>query len=160
MSKKKNILDHIKPAKTTVPSSDFFAGLAAKITHEYPKEKPSERSIRRRLFYFAYAAAAILVIGFIVFQDFNVPVRIENSLESNLAQVSNAEIINYIDRHIENYSSEEIIEFASVVLEGEVDLIADENFLPNDIQFTDIEKYISEEEINLYEFYEDELLIF
>ena len=86
--------------------------------------------------------------------------RIENSLESNLAQVSNAEIINYIDRHIENYSSEEIIEFASVVLEGEVDLIADENFLPNDIQFTDIEKYISEEEINLYEFYEDELLIF
>jgi hypothetical protein len=83
-----------------------------------------------------------------------------------MANVSTPEIVEYVEQHLENYTTEEIIDLASVVLDEEINLISEENFLPENIQFTDIESYISEEELelfedyDLYEFDENELLIF
>ena len=83
-----------------------------------------------------------------------------------MANVSTPEIVEYVEQHLENYTTEEIIDLASVVLDEEINLISEENFLPENIQFTDIESYISEEELelfedyDLYDFDENELLIF
>ena len=83
-----------------------------------------------------------------------------------MANVSTPEIVEYVEQHLENYTTDEIIDLASVVLDEEINLISEENFLPENIQFTDIESYISEEELelfedyDLYDFDENELLIF
>ena len=58
---------------------------------------------------------------------------------SNLSQLSEIEIIEYVSCNLDDYYTDEIIELASVVLENEVDLISEENFLPPNIQITDIE---------------------
>lgn len=158
MSNKQDILDHIKPAKINVPDEDFFCGLATKVTNAYPKER--KKKGRTRFLYFKYAAAAILVIGFVLFQQFNTPTLQVKKAESYLAEVSTSQILEYIDTHIENYSDDEIIEIASIILTEDNEFMANDSFLPSDIEQADIEQYINEEYINLNEFEEDELLIF
>tara|TARA_B110000483_G_C18132271_1_gene518121 strand:+ start:710 stop:1192 length:483 start_codon:yes stop_codon:yes gene_type:complete len=160
MSNKKNILDHIKPAKIKVPDEDFFTSLATKVTDTYPKVKATKKKGHTRFLYFGYAAAAILVIGFILFQQFNTPTPQVKTAESYLAEVSTSQILEYIDTHIENYSDDEIIEIASIILTEDNEFMGDGSFLPSDIEQADIEQYINEEYINLNEFEEDELLIF
>jgi hypothetical protein len=120
----------------------------------------------RIILYYSSAIAAILIIGIVVFQQFSMPVKEISTKIPSMANVSTPEIVEYVEQHLENYTTEEIIDLASVVLDEEINLISEENFLPENIQFTDIESYISEEEIelfedyDLYEFDENELLIF
>jgi hypothetical protein len=166
MSTDKDILKHIKPVEPKIPSDDFFSSLAAKATKKEQKQNEDKSTINRIILYYSSAIAAILIIGMIVFQQFNMPEKDINTKTLGLANVSTSEIIEYVEQHLENYTTEEIIDLASIVLEEEIDLISDENFLPENIQFTDIESYISEEELelfedyDLYEFDENELLIF
>jgi uncharacterized membrane protein YvbJ len=166
MSTDKDILKHIKPVEPKIPSDDFFSSLAAKATKKEQKQNEDKSTINRIILYYSSAIAAILIIGMIVFQQFNMPEKDINTKTLSLANVSTSEIIEYVEQHLENYATEEIIDLAIIVLEEEIDLISDENFLPENIQFTDIESYISEEEIelfedyDLYEFDENELLIF
>jgi len=108
----------------------------------------------------------IFLFGLFIFKDPNIPETIVKKTTSNLSQLSEIEIIEYVSCNLDDYYTDEIIELASVVLENEVDLISEENFLPPNIQITDIEHYIDDEEIDfyeetdLYEFDENELLIF
>ena len=166
MSTDKDILKHIKPLKPEMPSDDFFSSLAAKAIRKKQKEHENKSGKSRMIIYYSSAIAAILIIGIVVFQQLSMPVKGSSTKIPSMANVSTPEIVEYVEQHLENYTTEEIIDLASVVLDEEINLISEENFLPENIQFTDIESYISEEELelfedyDLYEFDENELLIF
>jgi hypothetical protein len=166
MSTDKDILKHIKPLKPEMPSDDFFSSLATKAMRKEQKQNKNTSGKSRIILYYSSAIAAILIIGIVVFQQFSMPVKEISTKIPSMANVSTPEIVEYVEQHLENYTTEEIIDLASVVLDEEINLISEENFLPENIQFTDIESYISEEELelfedyDLYEFDENELLIF
>ena len=166
MSTDKDILKHIKPLEPEMPSEDFFSSLAAKAIRKEQKQHENTSGKSRIILYYSSAIAAILIIGIVVFQQFSMPVKEISTKIPSMANVSTPEIVEYVEQHLENYTTEEIIDLASVVLDEEINLISEENFLPENIQFTDIESYISEEELelfedyDLYEFDENELLIF
>ena len=166
MSKKKDILDHITAKEKHSPSEDFFHTLATEAIKRQKKGRIIQRSFRKSLIYYGSAVAAIFLFGLFIFKDPNIHETIVKKTTSNLSQLSEIEIIEYVSCNLDDYYTDEIIELASVVLENEVDLISEENFLPPNIQITDIEHYIDDEEIDfyeetdLYEFDENELLIF
>ena len=78
-----------------------------------------------------------------------------------LADINDAEIYNYVDEHIDDFTLEEIEE---VIIDEDFGLYDLENtseldFFFSNISDEEIDSYINEEFIDLNEF-EDELLIF
>tara|TARA_B100000767_G_scaffold275655_1_gene314064 strand:- start:12103 stop:12594 length:492 start_codon:yes stop_codon:yes gene_type:complete len=163
MDKKRNILDYIKPVETKMPKKDYFAGLALQIAKNEDQSIGTKSAAKIRFIPFAYAAAAVLMIGFVLFQQFNVPSPEAKSFESYLAELSPNEIIEYVESNIEDYSEDEIIDASAPITEEEMtsstftDVFG---YIPEEVEKETIEEYLDEDFINLNDFDENELLIF
>ena len=162
MKKRKDILDHLRPEKINTPDSDFFEAIGTLVIKEYPiaiRKSRSHLSILR----ISMAAAAILVVGFVLFQQFNMP-SIQTSVhESYLAALSPNDILEYIENNIEDYSEDELIEASAPITEEEMESSAFTEvfgYIPEDLEAETIEEYLVEDFINLNDFDENELLIF
>jgi hypothetical protein len=163
MDKKKNILDYIKPVESKIPDEDFFTDLASKVTKKKDLSIGTKQAANIRLIPFAYAAAALLVIGFVLFQQFNFPSPEAKSFESCLAALSPNEILEYVESNIEDYSEEELIDASAPITEEEMESSTFTEvfgYIPKDLEVETIEEYLDEDFINLNDFDENELLIF
>ena len=129
-------------------------------------EHPSlstKNSSKIRLLPFAYAAAAVLVIGVVLFQQFTVPSVEKNSYENYLAELSSSEILEYVESNIEDYSEDELIDASEPITEEEMESIKFTDifgYIPKEIETEAIEQYLDEDFINLNDFDENDLLIF
>ena len=163
MDKKKSILDYIKPVKTNLPKEDYFAELALKVAKTEHSSLSTKNATKIRFLPFAYAAAAVLVIGFVLFQQFMIPSVETNSYENYLAELSPSEIIEYVESNIEDYSEDELIDASAPITEEEMESITFTEvfgYIPEEIETEAIEQYLDEDFINLNDFDENELLIF
>ena len=163
MDKKKNILDYIKPVESKIPDEEFFADLASKVTKKEDLSIGTKQAANIRLIPFAYAAAALLVIGFVLFQQFNVSSIQTSSYESYLAALSPNEILEYVESNIEDYSEDELIDASAPITEEEMESSTFTEvfgYIPEDLEVETIEEYLDEDFINLNDFDENELLIF
>ena len=161
MDKKKNIWDYIKPVESKIPDEDFFADLASKVTKKKDLSIATKQAANIRLIPFAYAAAALLVIGFVLFQQFNVSSIQTNSYESYLAALSPNEILEYVESNIEDYSEDELTSAPITAEEMESSTFTELfGYIPKDLEAETIEEYLDEDFINLNDFDENELLIF
>ena len=163
MDKKKSILDYIKPVKTNLPKEDYFAELALKVAKTEHSSLSTKNATKIRFLPFAYAAAAVLVIGFVLFQQFMIPSVETNSYENYLAELSPSEIIEYVESNIEDYSEEELIDASAPITKEEMEsskFTEVFGYIPEDLEAETIEEYLDEDFINLNDFDENELLIF
>ena len=151
MKKKKDLLDHLQPEKIRPPSEAYFKTLAQKVSVE---ERHSAVKNRRfiKITGFALAAAAVLFMAFVLFNDFSKPTK-ELKVEQDLFyDVNDEEIYTYVNEHIDDFTIDEL----SIPLGDES---IEEDFYLTDISQDEIISYIEAENIDLDEF-EDELLIF
>ena len=161
MKNKKDILDHLKPVKIETPDQSFFDQLAKKVVTENPKAK-NERRLGAKLFRMSLAAAAVLLIGVVLFNDFENQQKPQQAQRVFLSEINDAEIYDYVDEHIEDFTLEEIEEVISdddLELYENLENTSELDFYFSDISDEEISTYINEEFIDLDEF-EDELLIF
>jgi hypothetical protein len=103
------------------------------------------------------------MIGFVLFQQFNVPSPEAKSFESYLAELSPNEIIEYVESNIEDYSEDEIIDASAPITEEEMtsSTLTDVfGYITEEVEKETIEEYLDEDFINLNDFDENELLIF
>ena len=163
MDKKNDILDYIKPVESKMPNEDFFADLASKITKKEDISIGTKQAANIRLIPFAYAAAASVVIGFVLFQQFNVSPAQTNSYDRYLAELSPNEILEYVQSNIEEYSEDELIDASAPITEEEMESSTFTEifgYIPEEVEKETIEEYLEEDFINLNDFDENELLIF
>ena len=160
MKIKKDILNHLKPVKTNTPDADFFEDIAAQIVKEYPiTTRPKKNHLR--ILRMAMAAAAVIVMAFVLIKSFSIEVQSVNMEKSLLSEIQDEEIYAYVDEHIDEFSIEEITETLTeedlnVLFENQTNEL---DFFFAEISDEEIIKYIDKENIDLDEF-EDELLIF
>lgn len=160
MKIKKDILNHLKPVKTNTPDADFFEDIAAQIVKEYPiTTRPKKNHLR--ILRMAMAAAAVIVMAFVLMKSFSIEVQSVNMEKSLLSEIQDEEIYAYVDEHIDEFSIEEITETLTeedlnVLFENQTNEL---DFFFAEISDEEIIKYIDKENIDLDEF-EDELLIF
>ena len=163
MDNKKNILDFIKPVKTNVPKEEFFARLALNIAKTEQIPTNTEKNTKVRFLTFVYAAAAVLVIGFVLFQQFMSPSVQPSGYEKYLAKLSPNEILEYVESNIDDYSEDELIDASLPITEEEMESASFTEvfgYIPEDVKKETIEQYLDEDFINLNDFDENELLIF
>ena len=163
MDKKKSILDYIKPVKTKLPKEDYFADLASKVAKTEHPSLSAKKTAKIRFLPVAYAAAAVLVIGFVLFQQFMAPSVKTKSYESYLAELSANEILEYVESNIEDYSEDELIDASRPITEEEMESSTFTEvfgYIPEELETETIEQYLDEDFINLNNFDENELLIF
>ena len=163
MDKKKSILDYIKPVKTKLPKEDYFAELASKVAKTEHPSLSTKKMAKIRFLPVAYAAAALLVIGFVLFQQFNVSSIQTSSYERYLVALSPNEILEYVESNIEDYSEDELIDASAPITEEEMESSTFTEvfgYIPKDLEVETIEEYLDEDFINLNDFDENELLIF
>ena len=161
MKSKKEILDHLKPVKIETPDQSFFDQLAQKVVTENPKAK-NERRLGAKLFKMSLAAAAVLLIGVVLFNDFENQQKPQQAQRVFLSEINDSEIYDYVDEHIEDFTWEEIEEVISdddLGLYENLENTSELDFYFSHISDEEISTYINEEFIDLDEF-EDELLIF
>ena len=160
MKSKKDILDYLQPIKIDAPDSEFFETLASQVVEEYPivtrKGKNNLRIIRM-----AMAAAAVLVLAFILMKSFSIETQSVNSEKPLLSQIQDEAIFAYVDEHIDEFSIEEITE---TLTEEDLNVLFENQSNELDFFFAEISdeeiiNYIDKENLDLEEF-EDELLIF
>ena len=160
MKIKKDILNHLKPVKTNTPDADFFEDIAAQVVKEYPiTTRPKKNHLR--ILRMAMAAAAVLVLAFILMKSFSIEVQSVNMEKPLLSEIQDEEIYAYVDEHIDEFSIEEITETLTeedlnVLFENQTNEL---DFFFAEISDEEIMNYINKENLDLDEF-EDELLIF
>lgn len=167
MSKKKEILDHIKPIKRKAPDRNYFESLSANIVKEYKKADRSQNP-RTKIILWSFSLAAACLTGVLIYTAIlkePAPAlknkQVETVHSELLSDINNEEISTYISENIDDFTLEEIEEVA-MSDEIKLDLLDNEStldFYMNDISKEEIEDYINQEFIDLDEF-EDELLIF
>lgn len=160
MHKKKDILDYIKPVKIETPDQAFFDQLAKKVIRENPKAK-NEKRLGAKLIKMSLAAAAVLLIGIVLFKDFEKQQKPQQAQRAFLSEINDEEIYAYVDAHIDDFSIDEIA--ASLSKDAlAIEYTNSDNeleFYFADITEQEIIEYINREDIDLDEL-EDELLIF
>jgi hypothetical protein len=163
MDEKRNILDYIKPVEIKMPKKDYFAGLALQIAKNEAPSISKKSAAKIRFIPFAYAAAAVLMIGFVLFQQFNFPSPEAKSFKSCLAALSPNEILEYVESNIEDFSEDELIDASEPITAEEMESSTFTEvfgYIPEDLEAETIEEYLDEDFINLNDFDENELLIF
>ena len=160
MKSKKDLLDHLKPVKANTPDSDFFETLASQVVQEYPIAKRQPQN-NLRILKMAMAAAAVLVLAFVLMKNFSIEVQNTNTEKPLLSEIQDEAIFAYIDEHIDEFSIEEITENLT---EEDLNFLFENqsnelDFFFAEINDEEIMNYINKENLDLDEF-EDELLIF
>ena len=163
MSKKKDLLDYIKPLNIKAPKDEFFAKLSMNIVQDGIRARSTRFQKRQRFIQFSYATAALFLIGFVLFQQFNyMPIQ-NKSVDTYLAALSPNDILEYVENNIEDYSEDELIDASAPITEEEMESITFTEvfgYIPEEIETEAIEQYLDEDFINLNDFDENELLIF
>jgi hypothetical protein len=160
MKSKKDLLDHLKPVKANTPDSVFFETLATQVVQEYPIAKTQWQN-NFRIFKMALAAAAVLVLAFVLMKSFSIEAQNTNTEKPLLSEIQDEAIFAYVDEHIDEFSLEEITENLT---EEDLNFLFENqsnelDFFFAEISDQEIMNYINKENLDLDEF-EDELLIF
>ncbi len=142
MKENEDIFEHLKKRKIETPSKDYFDALAASVLEKESKET-KVIPIGRKIFYWATAAAAILVIGFFLF---NIPQQTETNILAQLDDVSTEELIAYVDENIDDFDTDQLGETLS---DEEIDKLDEELSLEmSDISYVESSESISFEDID------------
>lgn len=163
MKENEDIFEHLKKRKIETPSKDYFDALAASVIEQESK-KTKVIPIGRKIFYWSTAAAAILVIGFFLFNN---PQQTETNILAQLDDVSTEELIAYVDENIDDFDTDQLGETLS---DEEIDKLDEELSLEmsdisyvessesiffDDIDEQDILDYLELEDIDLDELEND-----
>ena len=160
MKSKKDILDHLQPIKIDAPDSEFFETMASQVVKEHPIVKRKGKN-NLRIMRMAMAAAAVLVLAFVLMKSFSIEPQSVNSEKPLLSEIQDEAIFAYFDEHIDEFSIEEITE---TLTEEDLNVLFENQSNELDFFFAEISdeeiiNYIDKENLDLDEF-EDELLIF
>ena len=109
----------------------------------------------------ALAAAAVIVIAYVLMKSFSIEPQSVNSEKPLLSEIQDEAIFAYVDEHIDEFSIEEITE---TLTEEDLNVLFENQSNELDFFFAEISdeeiiNYIDKENLDLDEF-EDELLIF
>ena len=109
----------------------------------------------------AMAAAAVLVLAFVLMKSFSIEPQSTSPEKTLLSEIQDEAIFAYVDEHIDEFSIEEITENLT---EDDLDVLFENqsnelDFFFAEINDEEIMNYINKENLDLDEF-EDELLIF
>ncbi|AEA45280.1 hypothetical protein [Fluviicola taffensis] len=108
----KYIIDDLEVTPIQIPSDSYFEDLKQNILNQIDnpylekKNEPRIITIYRRWYVWGSAAAVLL---FALLFSWNTPNSVEQSNSVNLSSVSNEEIYEYLDKHIEDLDSEVIV---------------------------------------------------
>ena len=160
MKSKKELLDHLKPVKIDAPDSEFFETLASQIVKKHPMVK-RKGSNNLRIMRIGLAAAAVVVIAFVLMKSFSIESQSTSLEKTFLSEIQDEDIYTYVEEHIEEFSIEEITE---TLTEDDLDVLFENQSNELDFFFANISdkeiiNYIEKENLDLDEI-EDELLIF
>ena len=160
MKSKKDLLDHLKPVKMDAPDSEFFEALASQVVQEHLIVKRKWKN-NLRIMRMALAAAAVIVIAFVLMKSFSIEPQSIKSEKPLLSEIQDEAIFAYVDEHIDEFSIEEITE---TLTEEDLNVLFENQSNELDFFFAEISdeeiiNYIDKENLDLDEF-EDELLIF
>jgi len=147
MKENEDIFDHLKKRKIETPSKDYFDALAASVIEQESKET-KVIPIGRKIFYWSTAAAAILVVGFFLF---NIPRQTQTNILAQLDDVSTEELILYVYENIDDFDTEQLGETLS---DEEIDELDEEL----SIEMLDISYVESSESISFDDIDEQEIL--
>lgn len=163
MKENEDIFEHLKKRKIETPPKDYFEALAASVIAQESKET-KVIPIGRKILYWSSAVAAILVIGFFLF---NIPQQPETNILAQLDDVSTEELIAYVDENIDDFDTDQLSETLS---DEEIDKLdeefslemsdisyveSSESILFDDIDEQDILDYLELEDIDLDELEND-----
>jgi hypothetical protein len=134
--------------------------MAAQVVQEHPIAKRQPQN-NLRILKMAMAAAAVLVLAFVLMKKFSIEVQSVNTEKPLLSEIQDEAIFAYVDEHIDEFSIEEITENLTeedlnVLFENQSNEL---DFFFAEISDKEIMNYINKENLDLDEF-EDELLIF
>ncbi len=160
MKSKKDLLDHLKPLKIDAPDSEFFEALASQVVQEHLIVKRKWKN-NLRIMRMALAAAAVIVIAYVLMKSFSIEPQSIKSEKQLLSEIQDEAIFAYVFGHIDEFSIEEISE---TLTEDDLDVLFENQSNELDFFFAEISdeeiiNYIDKENLDLDEF-EDELLIF
>ena len=142
MKENEDIFEHLKKRKIETPSKDYFDALAASVIEQESK-KTKVIPIGRKIFYWSTAAAAIVIIGFFLF---NIPQQTETNILAQLDDVSTEELIAYVDENIDDFDTDQLGETLS---DEEIDKLDEELSLEmSDISYVESSESISFEDID------------
>ncbi len=147
MKENEDIFEHLKKRKIETPSKDYFDALAASVIEQESKET-KVIPIGRKIFYWSTAAAAILVVGFFLF---NIPRQTQTNILAQLDDVSTEELILYVYENIDDFDTEQLGETLS---DEEIDELDEEL----SIEMLDISYVESSESISFDDIDEQEIL--
>lgn len=109
MKENEDIFEHLKKRKIETPSKDYFDALATSIIEQESKET-KVIPIGRKVLYWSTATAAILVVGFFLF---NIPQQQNTNILAQLEDVSTEELIAYVDENIDDFDTDHLGETLS-----------------------------------------------
>ena len=142
MKENEDIFEHLKKRKIETPSKDYFDALAASVIEQESKET-KVIPIGRKIFYWSTAAAAILVVGFFLF---NIPQQTETNILAQLDDVSTEELISYVDENIDDFDTEQLGETLS---DEEIDKLDEELSIEmSDISYVESSESISFDDVD------------
>ncbi|MFZ9028361.1 MAG: hypothetical protein ACO2Z9_05055 [Crocinitomicaceae bacterium] len=147
MKENEDIFGHLKKRKIETPSKDYFDALTASIIEQESNET-KVIPIGRKIFYWSTAAAAILVVGFFLF---NIPQQTETNILAQLDDVTTEELIAYVDENIDDFDADQLGETLS---DEEIEKL-DEELSP---EMSDISYVESSESISFDDIDEQEIL--
>ena len=147
MKETEDIFEYLKKRKIETPSKDYFDALAASVIEQESKET-KVIPIGRKIFYWSTAAAAILVVGFFLF---NIPRQTQTNILAQLDDVSTEELILYVYENIDDFDTEQLGETLS---DEEIDELDEEL----SIEMLDISYVESSESISFDDIDEQEIL--
>ena len=142
MKENEDIFEHLKKRKIETPSKDYFDALAASVIEQESKET-KVIPIGRKIFYWSTAAAAILVVGFFLF---NIPRQTQTNILAQLDDVSTEELILYVYENIDDFDTEQLGETLS---DEEIDELDEELSIEMlDISYVETSESISFDDID------------
>ncbi len=110
MEQQRNMLDHMKPVKIEGLDDGFLKDLSKKIVSENPQRSRSiQTTYWKKLVLIGFSAAAIFVLGFLLLNQSG-DGELTMNLPSNLAELKQSEIENYIEENSRDFERDSIVE--------------------------------------------------
>lgn len=160
MNEKENIFQHIKPKEGKTPDMVYFENLAKGITSQ--NQAPIKPLFKRTSTWLGAAAAVAILVVCIPFITSQQTSSTEHIL-SELNTIPKEVLISYVDTHIDDFETSEIIDVINdaslpTVKEVSLDLTVEQNFF-DQVDAEDVELYFLMEGIDSQEIEEEDLFI-
>lgn len=111
----KQLIDDLKVTPIQMPSDSYFEGLKKNVLEQIgntrleEKKEPQVIPMYKRWYVWGSAAAILLFAILFSWNDPNSAPASPESLKINLSSISNEEIYEYLDQHIEDLDAETIV---------------------------------------------------